>query len=81
MPSAAGVWSITLPTKMLPASLSVDPSAAAGNAIRRTSEDGSRTFQGARPGSSLRPTIARPSAGLASSTTALEGMTDPSMRS
>ena len=74
VPSAAGDWSITLPTKMLPASLSVvEPSAAAGNAIRRTSEDGSSRLPGARPGASLRPTIARPSAGMASSTTAVEG--------
>ena len=59
----------------------MEPSAAAGNAIRRTTEDGSSRLPGARPGASFSPTIARPSAGMASSTTAVERMTDPSTRS
>ena len=56
VPSAPGDWSITLPTKMLPSSLSVvELSAAAGIAIKRTRDDGSNRLLGARPGVEFEP--------------------------
>ncbi len=56
VPSAAGDWSITRPTKMLPVSLSVvESSAAAGIAIRRTTEDGSSRLARRPAGRELQP--------------------------
>ena len=65
----------------LPACRLVELSAAAGIAMRRTREDGSSRLPGARPCASFSPTIARPSAGIATSATAVETMAEPSTRS